>query len=63
MAKHWIQKAARSMKERGTEGSFSRAAAKRGESTEEFADKVHSNPDEYSPKMRKKANFARNVAK
>ena len=44
-----------------TKGSFT-AAAKSGESTQEHARRVLSNPNA-SPAMRKKANFARNAAK
>lgn len=59
----WIQKATKSMKRRGTVGSFSKAAKDRGMSTKEFANKVMSNKESYSPAMVKKANFAKNVAR
>lgn len=61
-AEKWIQKATKRMKEKGTEGSFSRAAAQAGMSTSAYARKVLSDPNA-SPAMKKKANFARNVAK
>lgn len=59
----WIQKATKSMKRRGTVGSFSKAAKDREMSTKEFANKVMSNKESYSPAMVKKANFAKNVAR
>ena len=52
MAK-WMQAAAEKMKEKGTVGSFGRAAKKAGESTKEFA-----REKEHAPgKMGKKARF------
>lgn len=45
------------------EGTFTAAAKKRGLGVQEFAAKVHANPENYSPAMRKKANFARNARK
>jgi hypothetical protein len=53
MAK-WMQKAAEEMKEKGTVGSFSRAAKKAGESTQSFAREKAS----AQGKMGKKARFA-----
>ena len=44
-------------------GTFTAAAKKHGMSVQAFARKVLANPDEYSPAMRKKANFARNASK
>lgn len=44
-------------------GTFTAAAKKHGKSVQEFASQVLANPDNYSPAMRKKANFARNAAK
>ena len=44
-------------------GTFTTAAKKRGMGVQEFAGKVMSNKDNYSPAMVKKANFARNAAK
>ena len=58
----WIQSATKSMKRRGTVGTFSKAAKDKGMSTKEFANKVMSNKENYSPAMVKKANFAKNVA-
>ena len=48
--------------EGGTKGSFKREASRQGESVQGLAAKVKANPDDYSPGMRKKANFARNAA-
>ena len=62
MAKKWIQKAVTKMKEKGTVGSFSKAAKKAGKSTSAYATKVLNNP-KASPAMKKKANFAKNVGK
>lgn len=50
----------------GTGGTFSAAATKNGhegspEGRKAFAEKVLSSPDNYSPKMVKKANFYKNV--
>jgi len=45
------------------EGTFTREATKHGKSPKEFAKQVLSNPNDYSPKMRKKANFCNNFAK
>lgn len=58
--KKWIQAAVSKMKEKGTVGSFSRAAKKAGMSTQSFARKEKKSG---SPSMAKKANFALNVAK
>lgn len=44
-------------------GTFTAAATKHGMSVQEFASRVLSNPDSYSPAMRKKANFAKNASK
>lgn len=44
-------------------GTFTAAAKQHGKSVQEFASQVLANPDNYSPAMRKKANFARNAAK
>ena len=44
-------------------GTFTAAAKKHGMSVQAFARKVLANPDNYSPAMRKKANFARNASK
>lgn len=60
---HWIQKATKRMKEKGTEGSFTRIAHRMGKSTKAAANYIHAHPDDFSAATRKKANFARNVAK
>lgn len=44
-------------------GTFTAAASRHGKSVQEFASQVLANPENYSPAMRKKANFARNAAK
>lgn len=44
-------------------GTFTAAASKHGMGVQEFASKVLANPEDYSPVMRKKANFARNASK
>ena len=44
-------------------GTFTAAASKHGMGVQEFASKVLANPDDYSPAMRKKANFAKNASK
>lgn len=43
-------------------GTFTTAAKKHGKSVQEFASQVLANPEDYSPAMRKKANFAKNAA-
>ena len=43
-------------------GTFTAAASKHGMGVQEFASHVHAHPENYSPAMRKKANFARNAA-
>lgn len=44
-------------------GTFTAAATKRGLGVQEFASRVLANKEDYSPTMRKKANFARNASK
>ena len=44
-------------------GTFTAAASKHDMGVQEFASKVLANPEDYSPAMRKKANFARNANK
>ena len=44
-------------------GTFTAAASKHGMGVQEFASKVLANPEDYSPAMIKKANFARNASK
>lgn len=62
MSKHWIQSAVNKMNQHGTVGSFSVAAKRNKMGTQQYANKVLSDPNA-SPAMKKKANFARNVAK
>lgn len=61
-AEKWIQKASTRMEQKGTKGSFKRAAARAGMDTRAFTRKVLNDPNA-SPAMKKKANFARNVMK
>ena len=63
MAKHWIQKAVRKMKKKGTVGSFGAAAKRAGMSTSAYASKVLSKKSHASAAMKKEAQFAKNVAK
>lgn len=44
-------------------GTFTAAATKHGMGVQEFANKVLANKEDYSPAMRRKANFARNAKK
>ena len=44
-------------------GTFTAAASKHGMGVQQFASRVLAHPENYSPAMRKKANFARNAAK
>lgn len=44
-------------------GTFTAAAKKHGKSVQAFASQVLAHPENYSPAMRKKANFARNAKK
>ncbi len=59
----WIQKAAESMKRRGTEGSFTRIANRMGMSTGAAARKIMAHKSNYPASTVEKANFAKNVAK
>lgn len=60
--KKWAQKAEKRMEEKGTKGSLTKAAHAAGyDSPLAYARHIKSNKDEYSPKMRKKANFATNI--
>lgn len=56
-----MQKASKSMKARGTEGSFSAAAKRAGMSTLAYANKILANKSRYSARLVKQANFARNA--
>lgn len=44
-------------------GTFTAAASRHGMGVQEFASHVHAHPENYSPAMRRKANFARNAAR
>lgn len=57
---HFLQAANKRMEAKGTKGTFSAAAKRRGMSTEAFAEKELHDPNA-SPKMKKRANFARNA--
>lgn len=61
MAK-WIQKARERMEKKGTTGVFSAAAKRHGMSTPAYAGHVLADPNA-SGTLKKRANFARNVAK
>lgn len=62
MAEKWMQKASESMKERGTEGSFTRWAKSHGYSSPLAAARhVMSHKDKYDASIVKKANFAKNA--
>ena len=52
MANKWMQKAADSIKAKGTKGSFSRMAKKAGESTHAFAEEKQSAPGKTGKKAR-----------
>jgi len=45
------------------EGTFTAAATKHGMSVQQFAKHVLANKEKFTPKMVKKANFARNASK
>src|SRR5271163_3244654 len=62
MAKHWIQGAVSKMKAKGTVGSFSAAAKKAGKSTAQEESSVLKAGSHASSKMRKKAQFAKNMS-
>lgn len=60
--KKWAQKASARMEKKGTKGSLTRAAHKAGyKSALPYAHHIQANPEDYSGKMRKKANFAVNI--
>jgi hypothetical protein len=60
----WAQKANKRMERKGTKGSLTLAARKSGyDSPLAYARHIKSHKDEYSGKMRKKANFAVNINK
>lgn len=57
----WIQRATSKMADKGTKGSFRKIASRMGDSTEEAADKIMDNKDDYSSSTKKKANFVRSL--
>lgn len=60
--KKWAQAAVKQMKKKGTEGSLTRAAHAAGyDSALAYAHHIKANKEDYSGKMRKKANFAANM--
>jgi len=59
MAKHWMQGVAKKIKAKGTAGVFSRAAARAGKSTQEYA---HEH-DTGNSKTAKRARLAEAFAK
>ena len=61
MPSRWVKAATEGFEKKGTKGSFRKIAKGMGKSTEEAADQITSNPDEYPENTRKKAQFARNV--
>lgn len=63
MADKWIQNAVSKMKKKGTVGSFGKEAGKAGMSTGSFANKVLGPNSKASAATKKKAQFAKNVAK
>jgi hypothetical protein len=61
-AKHWIQGAVKKMEKKGTVGSFSAAAKRAGKSTAAEASSVLKPGSHASSKMKKKAQFAKNMS-
>lgn len=62
MAKKWMQAAREEMEKSGTKGSLTEAAHHAGyKSALAYAHHIKANKDDYSPAMRKKANFAVNA--
>jgi hypothetical protein len=59
--KDWMQKAEAEMEKKGTVGLFTKKAKAKGMTTVQFADEVLSNPDNYSEKTRKEAQFMKNA--
>jgi hypothetical protein len=57
----WIQEATQEMEEDGTVGSFTNQARRAGMSTVQFAKDVLSNPEKYSLRTRRRAQFMKNV--
>ena len=63
MAKDWIQSVDKEMKKKGTVGAFTKEAKEAGMTVHDFAKKVVDNPEEFSEKTRKRAQFALNMEK
>ena len=64
MAKEkWMQEVSEGIEKKGTKGAFTRQAKARGMGTQQFARKVMSNKETYSPKTVKRANLARQFKK
>ena len=63
MAKQWIQKAAKRMRERGTEGTLTAAAKRRGMTAMQFARYIKAHPEDFSGLWKKRAAFALNANK
>lgn len=62
MAEKWAQRANKRMEEKGTKGSFTKWAHSHGYSSPLKAAKhVMADKGKYSPKIVKKANYAKNV--
>lgn len=59
---HWIEKAAKKMKEKGTEGSFTKSAKKAGMGVSSLVSKDLSSKSKASPIQKKRAQFAKNVS-
>ena len=59
---NWIQKATKKMKAKGTVGAFGSQAKSAGKTTEQFANQVLNNKEDYSSTTVKRAQFAKNVA-
>ena len=57
----WIQEAVKEMKEKGTEGAFTKQAKREGMDTISFAKKVINNPDKYADRTFKRAMFVKNT--
>ena len=57
----WMQDAEKEMEKEGTVGLFTRKSKEHGKSTVDFAKEVLSNPDKFSEKTRKEAQFMKNA--
>jgi hypothetical protein len=57
----WIQEAQKEIDKKGTEGAFTTKAKEHNMTTVEFAKKVLANPDNYSKKTFRQAQFMKNV--